>query len=203
MKTKPPGMKTTPLILAFLMAVATDARELLDPRLRDESISDTTVSVRTDRLGQDLYKYTYSITSPSTNKGRILMLSIDLSCEMELVGGNLPEAVKTDAYLGDLSEGDHVPVVFDFSESKYFYIHGVSVANTADWTLGVNPGDSIDGLTLFSSAPPGPVSYTLRPSISTAGWDYDSYAADDPDVPWVEDFTVSGTVEGPACPKEE
>ncbi len=31
-------------------------------------------------------------------------------------------------------------------------------------------------------------------------WDYESYDAHDPRLPWIEDFTVTGVIAGPSCP---
>jgi hypothetical protein len=59
-------------------------------------------------------------------------------------------------------------------------------------------------VSILSPASPGLVKYSLQPAMANdPTWDYASYDEDDPTVPWIEDFTVTGKVTGPACNLED
>lgn len=194
--------KSIGLLGILLFGQLLQAQELLDPRLRDDSIGDTEIAVEVETLPSGIYQYTYKLTSSNENKGRILNFSLSIDCKIALDETGMPVAQTTKTYMGDASNGEHLPVVFDFSASQYAYFHGIGPDNTAHWLVGMNPGETSEGLRLFSPAPPQQIPYTLTPSMDTEGWDYSSYEEDDLTVPWIEDFTVTGMTEGPGCPTE-
>lgn len=73
-------MKKLILALLLVSSYATAEEQSKDPLTRDEDISATKVSVKVSTNQQGLYKYLYTVNSPSTNKGTIMFLVIDLGC---------------------------------------------------------------------------------------------------------------------------
>ena len=201
-------MKTRIATLLFYLSVwmvAVGAAELKDPRLRDEDLSGTVVSVEVTRNAMGMYVYTYHVESPPTNTGRILQFILDIGCD----GVVDPKGFDAGDYPSDadpsLSEdGKHVPVAIDapFGQAAAF---GIGLRNNVDWELAANPGQARRGLTLVSPYPPGARTYRVIPSIryGEEQWDYSDVMEDDPEVPWIDDWTVTGLTTGPACPGEE
>lgn len=144
-----------------------------------------------------MYEYTYDIQSLETNKGLIASISIDLACELDF--GNVKFIDNKCCYFSDSSkDGKHVPVDTFFRKGEAGY-PGISVDNKFSWMILLRPGYKAEGIKLISPAPPGLRTYTLRPSMQPDGWDYGSYEEEDPTVPWIADFTVTGSIKAPAC----
>jgi len=61
------------------------------------------------------------------------------------------------------------------------------------------PGEQSDGLEIITPAPPSLRQFLLFPSMDTDGWAYSEEMGQDPNVPWVLDFMVTGSIQGPAC----
>lgn len=192
-------------ILCFFVWGVSLAESLQDPRLRDEDLSYTELTVEVNHRSDGFYEYIYGVVSPLENKGNILFISLDISCNLEFPPTPFPEP--PDEYdRGSLGEPtQHVPVQSYgvFSGSTF---QSVGIDNWVGWGLHMRPGEDVSGLRLLSPAPPGPRSYKIVPAVQPDGWDYGSYEEDDPTVPWIEDWTVTGVITGPACalaPPEE
>lgn len=176
--------------------------ELRDPKLRDEDISNTIVSVNVEP-GNGLYKYTYTIESPDTNKGIINDFLVDVSCDIQFDEVEIPVEGDRLGYNGNKSEdGQHVPVEI-FAGYGTSNIYSITSNNHALWNIYLKPGETITNVYLISPAPPGERTYTLIPYMDTAGWDYNLYDEDDPAVPWIGDFTITDTVIGPSCSEDQ
>jgi len=172
--------------------------DLLDPKLRDENISNSQIQVKVERNG-DLFKYTYTIASPDTNKGIISSLQLDISCNLNFGDISIPVDSDRASYNGDKSkDGLHVPAEIFAAPGTAAYT-SINASNYANWGVFLKPGNSVTNLYIVTPAPPGNRVYMLSPYMDVQGWDYSLYPEGDPDVPWVGDFTVSGLITGPAC----
>jgi len=187
----------------YIIQLGLAEAELKDPRTRDEDISNTIVDVKVTNEGE-LYRYDYTIKSSDTNLGVVSELMIDLRCELNFGDVSIPVPAQRLGYLGNISrDGKHIPVEL-FADYGTSSAYGVTIFNSAMWGVYVPPGAEIGLVSIFSPAPPGLVTYTLEPAMANdPTWDYASYAEDDPTVPWIEDFTVTGKVTGPTCSLEE
>lgn len=173
--------------------------ELKDPGTRNEDISNTVIKVEVTRE-QGLYKYVYTLVNPGTNLGTINNLMIDLSCDINFPDVAIPADSKRNGYIGDSStDGKHVPIEV-FAAYGTSNAYGVTKDNHALWGLYLQPGNQVTNIWLLSPAPPGERTYIVEPYMDNAEpWDYSSVSEGDPTVPWIEDFTISGNVVGPAC----
>ncbi len=79
---------------------------------------------------------------------------------------------------------------------------GVTVSGKAIWSLYQKPGEATQGLTIISATEPGLRQYELIPFMDNNPneWAYAAYGEHNPRLPWIEDFTVTGVIAGPACP---
>ena len=201
---------TIPLACLCAWVVAVEAAEpLKDPRLRDENISTTTVTVDVSRNAAGHYVYTYDIDAPISNLGKILTFGVDISCETKpdargFDASDYPRDPALRAIRNFSQDGKHVPVAVDAPAGQAAIVT-IAVHNGVGWAVGVEPGDVSRGLTIISPYPPGPRVYTLIPSIryKEEQWDYSDVAEDDPEVSWLDDWIVTGITTGPACPGEE
>lgn len=174
------------------------AEALRDPRLRDEDLSYSTVSVHVVQRQDGFYEYTYDIVNPAENRGAIADFMMDVSCDLDFGQITFPEP-RYPFDRGSFSDpSQHVPVQ-PYGVTGSTTIQSVTVFNWVSWGMNMGPGRTAKGLRLLSPAPPGPRAYKLVPSVDIEGWDYASYGEDDPTVPWIEDWTVTGTITGPAC----
>lgn len=186
-------------------SLSTMAAPYKDPRTRDEDISATTTEVKIEKNSIGNYVYRYTIKSPDTNIGRISRFHIDLSCSEALSpSDNFVGARPSVGLLPTFSEdGKHVPVLIDanYGAATSWAITG---GNEVYWGIYANPGSNRSFLTLESSFAPGLRQYKLVPSLKSDPriWDY-SLVQEGDFVPWIEDFTVTGIIKGPACPGEE
>lgn len=190
---------TIPAVAALSLAVLPlQAADLQDPRTRDESLAATTVSVETRRLESGIYEYVYTVSSPVENKGTIDLFMVDISCDIDFGEVVFPEAPEP-LFQGDYSLQPHVPVQLYFAP---VYSAGMEITADAEaaWALTMEPGGSDTGYRILSPAPPGLRTFTLKPSWATNEYDYSSLTDEEIEtVPWVDTFTVTGLVEGPAC----
>ncbi|MBN4080642.1 hypothetical protein JYT31_03155 [Beggiatoa alba] len=185
------------LMVVLFLSTYAYAQVLKDPRMRDEDISGTIVSVKVTLLPSGLYEYVYDVTSPETNKGRILDFGIDIACSQNFGAFAYPEP-PAPYFSGDFSgDGKHIPIQA-YGVKGFTGLMSISKDNKIGWLVAMDPGDIAKGFRIISPAPPGPRTYKLFPSMDTEGWDYDTYE-EDPDVPWTPDFTVYGTITGPSC----
>lgn len=173
---------------------------LQDPATRNEDISATQVTVNVTKEGQ-LYKYEYTVNNPSTNLGILNALMLDLSCDIDFGDVEIPVPAERAGYFGDKSsDGKHIPVEV-FAAYGTSNTYGVTKSNQVLWGMFVTPGKSVSPIWILSPAPPGPITYTVQPFLNSNPdvWDYSNYEEGDPNVPWIEDFTVTGTITGPTC----
>lgn len=187
------------LILVFIsMMSSVNAEILKDPRTRDETISNTVLTAVVNMRSDGMYEYIYNIESPTTNKGIISSFSIDLTCDLDF--GDVVFSEPSDPYFSHnvSKDGNHVPVqaygVYAVTTNS-----GISFDNKVSWGMYFKPGQIGKGIKLISPAPPGQRTYRLTPGMQPDGWDYEAYEEDDPTVPWIKDFTVTGSVKAPAC----
>lgn len=185
---------------AIVISVSSDTLAAgKDPRTRDEDISATTVSVSYQRSPAGGYEYEYAITSPGSNKGRILTFTVDASCqEVTGVQGVEVEKISGGNFGVRSRDGKHVAATVraDYGQAALF---GVSRDNEAKWVVSLNPGETAKGLKITSPYPPATRTYRLVPSMDNdPSWNYPE--TPDPSIPWIDDFTVTGITTGPACP---
>lgn len=191
-------MKRLILVAGFVfIPLNTLAQELKDPHLRNEDISNTTVSVNVTLAADGNYLYEYSITSNSDNLGTISGFAIDISCEHpELADLGHPP---TENFSED---GKHVSVAL---ESKYgeAVLPAITADNFASWSTQITPDSGISGVKMYSPRPPVDRTYEITPFMDTSGWAYDENSEDDPTIPWIDDFMITGTTQGPRCGPED
>lgn len=191
------------IALSVLVPIPVIAQDptLLDPRLRDEDISGTVVSVDVIRAESGLYEYTYTYVSPASNKGAIRSFGVDISCDSTADRTGLPPQETTEGFKASASsDGRHSPINV-FAAFGSAAIYGITERNDVLWTPGVKPGQSRTAIGLVSSMPPKARQYRLVPKMDNDDrWDYASFDEDDPTVPWIPDFTVFGMTRGPGCP---
>lgn len=174
------------------------AEALKDPRTRDETISNTTITSTVKKRSDGMYEYIYDIESSSTNKGVIGGFVIDVSCDLDF--GEVVFSDPKDPYFEKVlsKDGKYIPLqaygVFAVTSDS-----GISRKNNLYFNMDFGPGRIAKGLKIVSPAPPGMRSYELRPYMEPDGWDYASYSEDDPTVPWIDDFRVTGVIQAPAC----
>ena len=196
------------LMLAFVavLAHAEQASEpLKDPRMRDENISATEVVSEVSVNAEGHFVYTYDIRSSLANSGEILSFVIDIGCEQAADSqGFNPGDYPSDADPNYSEDGKHIPVAVDAPWGQAA-AYGVGMKNTVSWLVVIKPGEERTGLMLISPYPPGSRAYELTPSVryNEEQWDYSEVEEDDPEVPWMPDWTVTGMTTGPACPGEE
>lgn len=175
--------------------------ERKDPRLRDEDISASLISVDYFTRPDGLIEYVYSITSPLENKGESARLLLDLSCTASFEPVDLPFADGMPGYSNDavsLGIAAHTPTAIHADYGSAF-LYSITVNGEALWGTGTIPGASITGLRLISAAEPGMRTYSLEPWMDNdESWDYPE--ASEPDIPWIKDFTVTGLIAAPGCP---
>lgn len=173
-----------------------------DPRERDDDISSTEVSVSVAVTDDGLYEYSYEVDAGGENKGLVTAFTVDLECTAEFDDHELPDPESSPYSFGVLSPGEpppYTPSVVYFGESAP---HGISVDRSALWTVGLRPGQSIDGMRIISPAKPGMREYQLVPATPTSNYDFESLpdGVTENDLPQTRDFIVTGLIEGPECP---
>ena len=185
--------------LAVLLCIDAVAVERKDPRTRDEDISGAVLSVDYFARADGLIEYVYRLQSPPTNKGIILDLDIELACEEPFAAVELPFPADAQGY--DFPPQDAVPhtpvaVIGDFGSA---FSYGIASDGSASWGLFLKPGEVRDGLRLISPARPGMRNYRLIPAMDNdESWSYPPQP--DSSIPWIDEFTVSGTIAAPGCP---
>jgi hypothetical protein len=189
----------------FISAVTVSAETTSDPMARDENISAAYIEVSVEIHASGNYHYIYNVRSPKENTGTITTLSLDISCnEVPDPRGFDPDDFPAPSRRNFSEDSHHLPVAASATRGEGFAL-GVGAANTVAWGINLKPGSSSQGLQLLTPYPPGPRRYSLIPSIreNEERWDYSGIEEDDPDVPWIDDWTVHGITTGPACPGEE
>lgn len=190
------------LIISFFMFfyVSVSHAEQKDPRLRDENISATEISVKYFMRQDGLMEYVYTINNPPENKGILSMFLVDLTCNKHFEPVSLPYADGKEGYLGEneIIDSLHTPVAIhaDYGSSSPY---GITSLGSAMWGLYHSPGSDTTGLRLITAAKPGMRAYSLEPYMDNdASWAYPEDP--DPTIPWIPDFTITGMIAGPGCP---
>lgn len=148
------------------------------------------------------YQYEYFVAAPEENKGIISGLDLDISCYKTIeYSGELPIPQGKEGYIGIFADGEYVPSAVN-AEWGSASVFGIGISREASWGLYQKPGQERDGLTIVAPTKPGLRQYQLTPAMDNNPdeWDYASYGEHDPRLPWIEDFTVTGMIAGPACP---
>lgn len=192
------------MLIASLSASSASYAEGPDPYTRDEDISATQVAVEVAQNASGHYVYTYSVSSQSSNLGYVLSFEVDLACDSSVDGNDFdPAAYPSKALPPRPPQGSYVPVAISAPYGRAA-LYAVDDKRYANWGVFLDPGKSSQGLTLVSPYPPGARAYRLVPDMDVLPpWDYSNVDPDDPTVPWIPDFTVTGITRGPACPGEE
>lgn len=170
-----------------------DPAGLADPRNRDEDISNTVVTVDWSMLPDGNYAYTYTIESLIENKGKIQNFGIDMSCDNPSSGALGYQAIRTSSH-----NGKHILLETNEDVTHPILAAKITAANRVAWFLGISPGESESVQTIVSKEAPVIRQYRIRPTWPTANWGYALYE-NDPNLPWIDDFIVTGTVLAPRC----
>jgi len=189
------------LVLIVAPTVVNANEQLMDPKERDEDISGAEVAVVVNELDGEIFEYVYTVESPLSNKGEIQSFLIDVSCDMEFDEVEFPWQPGP-LFGGDASDGKNVPIVPRLGDAV---LVSIMPSNRVSWLVDIAPGGAASDMKIFSNVPPGSREYRLTPVMITEGWDYGPYqdvppGDDPPTIPWIDDFTVTGMIEGPACP---
>lgn len=187
-------------ILMLFLSFGANAEVLKDPRLRDEDISRSAISATYSILPDGMYEYLYTIESNKDNKGEIDTFKLDISCQDKFSPVSFSEP-PTKMFENNSIDGMHIPVQH-YGVMYATYWLSITGDNQLVWGVGIKPGETARGYRVISPASPGKLKYTLEPLMDADGWDYISYEENDPSVPWIEDFTVTGMITGPACPSK-
>ena len=197
-------MNNSSKVIIFCVLVLTynhvSAAKLLDPMLRDENISNSKITVDVTK-NNGLYKYLYTIKSPSNNLGIISRLLIDISCDLDFGEVDIPVTIERRGHSVTRSkDGNYVPAEV-FAAYGTSNLYGITRSNKILWGLFLRPGNNVTNIWVLSPAPPGQRSYKLVPYLDNnpEKWDYDSYKGDIEALPWIDDFTITGTIAAPAC----
>ena len=195
-------MKIIILIISVFMVFKLEVSiaEQKDPKLRDENISATKVSVKYFMRQDGLMEYVYTINSPLENKGILGMFLIDLMCSNQFEAVSLPYADGKEGYLGEsgIKGSPYTPVAIhaDYGSASPY---GITTFGSAMWGLYHIPGSKSAGLRLITTAKPGMRAYSIEPYMDNdASWAYPKEP--DPAIPWIPDFTITGMIAGPGCP---
>jgi hypothetical protein len=198
-------MRLLPVLFLVVSVAPVQAQlvqaQLLDPRTRDEDISGTRVTVDVSTTSEGLYLYTYGIVAPTTNKGSVARLLIDVRCTTPADRTGLPDQPDVPGFLLSASDDNrHSPVNLS-ADSGVTSVYSITANNWILWGSYNRPGESAVGMKVLSTMPPKPRLYELGPSWDTGyPWNYEGIEEDTPDIPWIPDFTVYGTTQGPSCP---
>lgn len=188
------------LIALILSATSAEGAEKKDPRLRDEDISGTKVSVEFQQRPDGLYSYRYTLEAPSSNLGMVTNFKLDLLCSHDFGSISLPSAPpENGAYYGNFATQSTTPVSIIGTPDVRASSYGITAEGEALAGMGSLPGTVVNDLEIVSPAEPGMRRYTLIPAMDNSPeWDYPE--APDPSIPWIPDFTVTGMIAGPGCP---
>ncbi|MCG8432665.1 MAG: hypothetical protein MJA83_01375 [Gammaproteobacteria bacterium] len=191
------------LFSALLIVCNALSAQEYDPHTRDEDISLARIdsSFQVDEQGH--YEYNYTIDYPIGGLGEIGFLMLNLSCPGSFDYPDFdPEQYESPGTKNYSLNGMHVPAAI-INKARPGKTSNITSSNKALWSLKVKPGDTHSSMKIVSTQPPGYRVYKLIPWLSTAPpWDY-SDIDDSDDVPWIEDFAITGLTYGPACPGEE
>jgi len=175
-----------------------------DPRDRDEDISATSLSVDV-RQENGAWHYTYTLDAPATNKGTVLFVNVDLSCEQPVTAWEIfdPSMHIKNAFDDFSDHASTTPTAIAAAWGQAYDV-GLTRRNDAMFALDLAPGNTAIGLLLVSPYGPKARTFRLRPDFMVSGrWDYPMDAEERPNIPSEDDFTVTGVIDGPACPGEK
>lgn len=194
-------IKCAIIVMLLLCFVSESCNAALDPRTRNEDISDTEIVINVKR-NNGLYVYEYTVKSSAENLGEIQSFQLDISCPVAVPYGDFNPSDYSGSGSNSSRDGKHVPVAV-LADYGAAFLWGVTADNYVSWGLAAKPGDVRGKLVIISPYDSASREYRLIPYMDNSKkWDYASYDENDPSVPWIEDFTVYGTTIGPACPVE-
>lgn len=169
------GVRALVFLLLFYFSNSLQAEALKDPRTRDEDISYSKVSVDISKNKDDEFVYSYTVTAPVKNKGKIHIFKVDLQCRSK-----------------------RTPARVSIGKGRATS-YGITIDNLAMWGLYDGPGYINSGLEIISPNAPGLRFFSLMPVMrNSPEWDYPDEP--DPSIPWLGDFMVTGMIPGPGCP---
>lgn len=187
-------MSYKPLVIMLLLCPMVAWGQLKDPQFRNEDISGTAIQATVNSLNNGFYEYIYNVQFPKENMGSVLTVELDITCNLDFGEVYFPEPPDEGVrYLSP--DGAHTPVQLNDHERT---TPAVTVRNFAKWGVHGDPGSPAITLRLISPALPTSRHYEIWPYMSTTGWDYPELE-DHPEIPWVDDFKITGYITGPAC----
>ncbi|HEX6930008.1 MAG TPA: hypothetical protein VF267_12190 [Gammaproteobacteria bacterium] len=189
-------------LLTSLIFQHVHAQDLADPRTRDEEVSGTMVDVAVERLPSGFYNYVYSLATPSSNKGIVTSLDVDISCETAFDNVVFPEPPTPLQWDYSRQDGKHAPVqIYPSPTGSAFMM--LTGDNGISFLINMQPDESHTGFRILSPYPPIDREYELSAHWGFDGYDYDSISDEEMQtVPWKHDFTVKGMTKGPGCSAE-
>lgn len=194
-------MKVTQSSCLLLLAVfSANVIAQKDPSTRDENISDTNVTVSTRHLDNGLYEYIYTLSSGEFNKGKILSFLLDISCKDYPQVSTDSNFITSGYGINASTDSSYIPVKVA-GRYEQFPPH-ITIDNKINWLVGLLPGGSVSGYKVISPNSPAKREYTLKPEWETRWWGYDEEYIPE-SWPWVDDFIVTGLINGPSCPSEQ
>ncbi|MDH5546788.1 MAG: hypothetical protein OEZ43_14440 [Gammaproteobacteria bacterium] len=185
-------------VCSLLVSSLAVSQTLKDPKERDEDLSNTVVRVKVNSLPDGNFEYIYDVESPELNKGEIDTFTLDIGCDHSFSGVVFSESPSR-MFRSMSQDGKHVPIQA-YGVMYHTYALAVNAYNEMVWGVEIKPGQNALGYRVISSVGPGNITYKLKPIMEPNGWNFDLYPEDDPLVPTVDDFIVTGTVVGPKCP---
>ncbi|HET9679605.1 MAG TPA: hypothetical protein VFP95_03470, partial [Gammaproteobacteria bacterium] len=190
------------VLLALPYIFASPSNAALDPRTRNEDISNTEV-VANVKQSNGVYIYEYIVKSSSDNLGEIQSFEVDISCPVVVPYDDFNPSDYQGNGPNSSQNGKHVPVAV-LADYGAAFLWGVTANNNVSWGLAAKSGEIRGKLTIISPYSSTSRGYRLVPFMDNSKkWNYAAYDENDPTVPWIDDFTVYGTTIGPACPGEE
>lgn len=180
--------------------------ETRDPKTRFDDITQTTVAADVSVNGAGHYVYTYEINAPTTNTGYITSFLLHIGCDKDVADQEFDPALYG-AVERSFSDSENFVPVAAFSPQTPLLEPGISYNNYLHFITPLLPGARIGELTVVSPMPPGDRTFRLVPDgeyrISKFDYPPDIEGYADLPYPWVEDWAVTGTTTGPACPGDE
>ena len=170
----------------------------LDPKTRSEDISGSTIAVDISRNESGHYVYDYTFTNGTFSESAIGAFQLHIQCERVDESEFDPAGyVAGQDVMAPAGSYSPVAVVTPSGEAAMW---GISFDGFAWWAVNNAPG--VQGtVRLISPFPPKERTYDLVPSWGQNYdlYDYSEVKDDQEDIPWIDDFTVTGMIKGPGC----
>ncbi|MFN4292494.1 MAG: hypothetical protein ACK4E7_16690, partial [Permianibacter sp.] len=173
-------------VLGLLMACVAIAGSK-DPRTRDEDVSGMSITSKVERVGDEQFRYTYTIKGGETARGTITDIKFDVFCPgMPDIGQQVIGEVGDNVDMDRSRDGRHVPLTSKLVGSPKR--DSVFQSDNLFRTLIMLFPNSTRTIELLSPNAPGYVHFqTSLSSEHEADYDYTELwekQGDVPDIPW-------------------